>query len=355
MNAMFHNPELLVRQAKWAFSTRRVCRSDAMSLVTNLDEARPGDLVLGRIESIGSHKRLQLAEGRPSQLYPGDLVVLACGTRYASDQFEGVADLNHAGADMLAGGGCIGTARQRHDAMKPPTRVRPLGLITGDLGRVLNLADYALPVFGTTHRGLTVIGVVGAAMNAGKTTATAALVHGVAAAGHRTAALKATGTGAFGDVQAYADAGAHCVADFTDCGLVSTYQVGTDELVGVLDHLLRHAAELGCDVAVVEFADGVLQQETAALLSDPRVRDMVDGWAYACGDPLAAIGGLAVLDRFGITPLVLTGLVSASPLAAKEAELETGLIPTPRDTLADPAFANAVLLELRSASPSVQA
>ena len=38
------------------------------------------------------------------------------------------------------------------------------------------------------------------------------------------AALKATGTGAFGDFNAYTDAGAGYVADFTDVGMVSTYR-----------------------------------------------------------------------------------------------------------------------------------
>jgi hypothetical protein len=48
---------------------------------------RAGDLVFGEIIKIGQHKSIQLAQGRASQAYPGDLVVLACGDRYAPDQF----------------------------------------------------------------------------------------------------------------------------------------------------------------------------------------------------------------------------------------------------------------------------
>ncbi|WVJ71404.1 hypothetical protein FLP41_03630 (plasmid) [Paracoccus marcusii] len=61
-------------------------------------------------------------------------------------------------------------------------------------------------------------------MNSGKTLATAQLALGLRRAGYRVAALKGTGTGAFGDLNEYADTGAHLVADFTDAGMVTTYQ-----------------------------------------------------------------------------------------------------------------------------------
>jgi hypothetical protein len=96
-------------------------------------------------------------------------------------------------------------------------------------------------------------------MNAGKTTAAAALIRGLSAAGIATAGLKATGTGAFGDLHAYADAGAAFVADFTDDGLASTCR---QPLVPDRRGARRpagHAAAAGCEAAVVEIADGLLQ------------------------------------------------------------------------------------------------
>ena len=336
-------------QAKWAFATRRVRRSDAVCLLDSLAEARSGDLVLGRVDRIGSHKRVQLAEGRASTLYTGDIVVLACGDRYAPDQFEGLAELDPDGADMLAGGGVLGRMRQRHDRMSAPTRVAPLGLLGDRAGRVINLADYALGQ--TTHPvaqrdDIVVIAVVGASMNSGKTTAVASLAHGLCRAGHRVAAIKATGTGAFGDFNAFVDTGAHYVADFTDAGMVSTYRQPLGRIEAGLQTLLSHAAGAGCEVAVVELADGVFQKETADLLKTPGVRDGFAGVVFAAPDALAAAGGCAALRTMGIEPALVTGMVSCSPLGASEAETATRVSVVTRGTLCDPAQANALLARM---------
>ena len=343
-------------QAKWAFSTRRVEREDAVSLLNTLGDAASGDLVLGRVERIGSHKRIQLAEGRASNLYVGDLVVLACGDRYAPDQFEGLAELDPAGSDMLAGGGVLGRMRHRHARMSAPTRIVPLGLLADASGRVMNLASYAL-AGGSRPFGLTAIGVVGASMNSGKTTAVAALAHGLSRAGHQVAAIKATGTGAFGDFNAFVDTGARYVADFTDAGMVSTYRQPLERIEAGLDTLLSHAAGRGCEVAVVELADGVFQKETADLLRNPRVRDGFAAVVFAAPDALAAAGGCAALRGMGIEPAVLTGMVSCSPLGAAEAETATGVRVISRDALCDPAQSSALMAQMLSVAGrrSVQA
>ncbi|MEL6265719.1 MAG: DUF1611 domain-containing protein [Pseudomonadota bacterium] len=336
---------LLAERAKWAFTTRRVERAAAVGLDRNVSRARAGDLVLARVERIGSHRRLQLASGRPSELYPGDLVVLACGARYAPDQFEGIATLDPAGADLLAGGGVLGTMRAANARMARPTRLTPVGLLRGRGGRVLRLADFALAPR-PRPAGMTVIAGVGAAMNAGKTTAVACLANGLGRAGHGVAALKVTGTGAFGDYNAYLDAGAAHVADFVDAGMASTYREPRARIVAAMDTLLAHAAAAGCDIAVVELADGIFQRETAELLADPAVRARFDGVIYAARDGASAAGGVAVLRGHGIEPAVLTGLVAASPLGAAEATAATGIAVTGREALMDPAFAGALAARL---------
>ncbi|MEL7470179.1 MAG: DUF1611 domain-containing protein [Pseudomonadota bacterium] len=341
------NPTILAR-AKWAFTTRRVALAQdaSLGLSRNLRAARPGDLVLGRVQCIGSQKRLQLASGRPSQLYPGDLVVVACGARYAPDQFEGLAKLLPSGADLLASGGVLGRMRWRNAKMASPTSVTPIGLLIGDDGTVVNVADYAIPERpGPT---IPVIGAVGASMNSGKTAAAASFAHGLVRAGYRVAAIKATGTGAFGDYNAYVDSGAHHVADFLDAGMVSTYLEPISRIAKATDALLAGAALAGCDVAVLELADGVLQKETAALLKDATYRARFAGFLLAVPDSLSATGGASVLSRIGIRPLALTGLMTQSPMATAEAEVATGLDIASRETLRDPAFATALLNRARS-------
>lgn len=335
----------LASRAKWAFSTRRVRQTDAAGVVSNLDRAVPGDLLLGRVIQLGFQKRVQLAAGRPSDLYTGDLVVLACGARYAPDQFEGLAELMPDAVDMLAAGGVAGRMLARNAKVAAPTRIAPIGLLTRSDGRVMNLGDYALPQ-AMRPAGLTAIGVVGASMNSGKTTATASLAHGLQRAGYRVAAIKATGTGAFGDYNTYVDAGAHYVADFTDAGMVSTYNEPLQRIETGLDTLLAGAAAAGCEVALVEIADGVLQQETAALLQRPSIRALFAGVMFAAPDALAAVGGCATLRALGIEAFALTGTLSLSPLGAREAEAATGLPVLLREELCDPARASTLLAGL---------
>jgi hypothetical protein len=223
----------------------------------------------------------------------------------------------------------------------------PLGLLGNASEKVINLADYALeeaawPV------GLTVIGIVGASMNSGKTTAAAGLAHGLGQAGHQVAAIKATGTSAFGDFNAFVDTGAQYVADFTDAGMVSTYRQPLARIAAGLDTLLAQAARHGCEVAVVELADGVIQKETAELLKEPRIRDGFVGVIFAAPDALAAAGGCAALRGMGIELAAVTGKVSCSPLSAAEAEAATGVRVIASEALCDPAQANALLAKMLS-------
>lgn len=330
---------LNLNAVKWCFAARRIDPELAHGLNHDLMAALPGDLILGRVISIGNHRRIQLPSGRPATLYPGDLVALPCGARYAPDQFEGVAEIDPRGCDMLAGGGCIGRMVACNERMKPPTRIQPLGRITAQDGRVLNTADFALPA-GVSSGAMPVICVVGTSMNSGKTTATVALSHGLTKAGWRVAALKGTGTGAFGDYNGYCDAGAQYVGDFTDAGMVTTYLEPLPRIITGIDTLLNKAEAEDCDIAVMELADGIFQRETAALLADPAVRARFSGYVFACGDAVAAAGGVTALARKGIHPMALTGMLSCSPMAADEAAAATGVKVLTKGALLDPAQAN---------------
>jgi Domain of unknown function (DUF1611_C) P-loop domain len=325
--------------AKWAFSTRRVGRSDIRGYLPDVASAEAGDLILGRVVSIGQHPRIQLVSGRPSKLYPGDLVVLPCGARYAPDQFEGVAEIDPNGCDMLAGGGCLGRMVSRNDTIKTPTRVQPIGRLTGVSGQVINLSAFSFPK-ATARPSIPVIAVIGTSMNSGKTTATAALAHGLKTAGWQVAALKGTGTGSFGDFNEYVDAGAHFVADFTDAGMVSTYLQPVSRVKAGIVDLLAAAEASGAEVAVLEIADGIFQLETDALLRDNEFRSFVSSYVFACGDAVAAAGGVAALAKLGIEPLALTGLLSCSPMASAEAKTATGISVMTQAQLHDPIEAN---------------
>lgn len=328
-------------EAKWAFTSRRVRAADVHGIRADLSGAVSGDLVLGEVTQLGQHRRIQLANGRHSEAYVGDLVVLACGGRYAPDQFEGVAELDSQGADLIAGGGLLGKMRHAHDNMAAPTRVRPLGLLSDAAGAVINIARYALP-HGPVPENLAVILVVGASMNAGKTTAAASLARGLSRAGWRVAGIKATGTGAFGDFNTFRDAGLSVVADFTDAGMASTYMQPAERIERGFEALVAHAGAEGAGVAVVELADGVLQEETARLLRSSRLRPMLAGVMFATPDAVGAVGGVTVLRELDLEPFAVSGTITCSPLAAAEAEAATRVPVVSRDALCDPRRAVAL-------------
>lgn len=324
--------------AKWAFTTRRVVQSDVTTVSPNLLDAVSGDLVLGQIIHIGQHKNIQLVTGRSSKLYVGDNIVLACGDRYAPDQFEGLGDLDPEGADLLAAGGVLGRMRRAHARMGTPTKVKPLGLLIDQDGEIINLGRYALPSK-IRPKHINIIGVVGTSMNAGKTTTAASLAHGLSRAGYRVAAVKVTGTGAFGDFNAFRDAGIPIVVDFTDAGMASTYRQPLDRIEQGFEALVAYAAEQDAEIVVAEFADGIFQEETAELLRSASIRDALSGIVLAAADAVGLVGGVAHLRQIGLAPLAASGVVTASPLAAAEAGSGAGTTVISCSKLCDPAYA----------------
>jgi len=309
--------------AKWAFTTRRVNRDDVRGFSTAYASAKAGDLLLCEITEIGQHKNIQLADRRMSTSYPGDLVVLCLGDRYAPDQFLASAVIDDDKIDLVAGGGIAGRVDASHARMSSPTRLKPMGLLTGARGQVLNIADYALPAL-PANNDVTVIGVFGASMNSGKTTAATSLAHGLLRSGYAAAGVKATGTGAFGDFNSFEDGGAPAL-DFTDAGMATTFRMPLERIEAGFDALVATAAARGAEVVVVEIADGVFQQETREIIKSSRIRDRLDGILFAAPDALSALGGVTVLDQVGLSPFAISGMVSCSPLATAEAAEVTGL------------------------------
>ena len=320
-------------EAKWTFTTRRVNRDDVSSVSDEFDRAVPGDLILCEITQVGQHAKLQLASGRASVSYPGDLVVLCLGDRYAPDQFLGTAVCGDV-MDLLAGGGVAGRVDAAHRFMSKPTLLRPIGLLADQYGDVINVAHYALPQLPANDT-VSVIGVFGASMNSGKTTAATSLAHGLKKAGYGVFGVKATGTGAFGDFNAFEDAGVP-VLDFTDAGMATTFRVPLPRIEAGFDTLVATAAQQGAEVVVVEIADGVFQPETREILSNSRIRQRLDGILFAAPDALGAMGGVHALERHGLSPFAISGMVSCSPLATLEAQEETGLPVLTREALWNP-------------------
>ncbi len=312
--------------AKAAFTTRRVSTTQWRTLLGGKRRPMAGDLVLARVTRKRQHTRIELTNGRKALLYVGDEVVLAYGNRYASDQFEALVPGDLGPCNMVASGGIAATMVERSRDVRPATEIEPIGLLGDESGEVLNVGDFALPkaAVSASAKPFT-LAVVGSAMNAGKTTTAAQLIHGLSRRGVRVGAAKVTGTGSGGDVWKMVDAGACEVLDFTDAGHASTYRVSSRRIERIARQLHAHLTAAGAEVIVLEVADGLFQQETSALLEAGAMATLVDGYLLAVTDSLSAAAGVEWLLSRNLPLLALCGTITRSPLAAREAVATTGL------------------------------
>lgn len=317
--------------AKMAFSTRRVSEERMQTLLGGSRRPRSGDLVLARVAAVGSHKRIELPTGRRAALFEGDEIILAYGARYAPDQYEAYVPDDLGACHMVAAGGVAARATSWHDRLSGPTEIQPLGLVGDGAGQPVNLMDFALPAFNGPMP-VCVFAVFGTTMNSGKTTTAAALVKGFSEAGCRVGAAKVTGTGAGGDLWLMRDFGAAEVLDFTDAGYPTTFGTDHQALLQASQNLICALGTRGCGVAVIEIADGLFQDETAALAASAEFQSLLSGTFFAAGDAMGAVAGSRHLADLGHDVLGISGSLTRSPLAMREA---AAMAPAPVHTLAE--------------------
>lgn len=327
-----------LERAKSAYTVRRIPLSTYRGLASDPALApRPGDVVLARIDKLGKHTHLELTHGRRARLFPGDEVVLCYGNRYASDQFEALVPDALGECHLVAAGGIAAQALSWHDSISRPTRITVLGYLTRAGGRRLNLRRYASTL--RTRRVSTppyTLLVVGCAMNSGKTTTAMSLIRGAARAGLKVGAAKLTGTGAGGDVWAMLDAGARPVMDFTDAGFASTYRLPLADIKRAVTLLTHELYAARVDLVVLEIADGLYQNETAALLTAPWFHNLIDGVVLAAGDALGASAGVEWLTTRQWPILCVSGTLTRSPLMTRETEQAARLPVYSKDALSEP-------------------
>jgi hypothetical protein len=127
--------------------------------------------------------------------------------------------------------------------------------------------------------------------------------------------------------------------DFTDVGLATTYRIDIAKVERKACELIDHLHVEGCGAVVVEIADGLLQRETSRLLESGLLRERLDGVIFAAADAMGAIGGLHHLRRLGLPVLGISGRLTCSPLATREAEACCDVPVFTLDQLSDPGFA----------------
>lgn len=336
--------------AKRSYVTRRMDLATVDRLVVGC-APKAGDLALCKVLEIGQYAHLELVTGRRARLFPGDQIVVAFGERYATDQFHTRLPRDLSPCSLAAAGGIASEVTARHAKMKRATRIEPLGLLADTSGAVLNLASGAIsPRAGNApSKRPTVILVLGSSMNAGKTTTAANIIRSLARSNLKIGAMKLTGTGSGGDCWLFRDAGAFSALDFTDAGMASTYNAPIQSIENAGRLLLAALSADAPDFIVCEIADGLMQQETSALIASNFLKEIADCVVFAASDPLSAAAGVHVLSSHGYLTAAVSGLVSASPLACEEASRATGLrILTQQDFEADDDAAATFLQSARA-------
>jgi hypothetical protein len=284
----------------------------------------PGDVAYGTISRIGQHSSLENVSGRIHKIHNGSKAIFVFGNRYAPDYYEAVIPKRWPDdeVDLIARSGVIGTVKTKNSLIKDPTRVKLLGYVCQEDGTVLNTRVFPLIAPQSTTKKTPrakMILVCGTSMNSGKSMAAVACCWALTTMGHTVRASKVTGTASLKDILHMNDAGANPYADFTYLGYPSTYLLEQAELLGIFNLLDLKYANNPKNFWVVELADGIIQRETAMLLTSPEVTARIHKFIFCASDPFGAIGGLRILaERFHLKPDALSGVCSSSPLHLRE-------------------------------------
>ncbi len=286
-----------------------------------------GDVAIFQVLEIGKHNAVQSVNGNNSYIYPGDYVMLAFGTRYATGQFEGyVPDGYLEEYQLLGKGGAIGQLASMNYKLKSKgsTNFSIVGYAVDENNEVINTRylNYQ-PQRLTSKRKGKVILSLGSSMDSGKTTTAAYLSRGLSLGGDKVAYIKLTGTVYARDRSYVRDTGATMAIDFSTLGFPSTYLCSTNELIVLFKRLLVMVEEIDPDYIIVEIADGLLQRETSRLIQSKGFMKYVSGVFFSAGDSMSAMCGIDMLEKMDINIIALSGLFTGSPLLEREVKENT--------------------------------
>lgn len=282
-----------------------------------------GDVIYGRIVQVGQHSSLENRSGRIHTIHNGTTAICVFSNRYAPDYYEAFVPEEYLPeVDLIARSGVVGTVRTKNSLIKDPTRVQILGYVCTGEGEVLNTLKHPLVVPRRQEKQFPrsrMILVCGTTMNSGKSVAAAACCWGLSSLGHSVRGSKITGTASLKDILNMNDAGAHSFSDFTFLGYPATYMLSREQVLGIFNDLDLKFANNPNNYWVIELADGINQRETAMLLESEEVQRRIHRLIFCANDAFSALGGLDYLkQRFGLTPHLLSGICTSSPLHVRE-------------------------------------
>ncbi len=295
--------------------------------------ARPGTVVVVRVlDEKDRYNHLENLHGRMTTVHRGDLIAGVLGSRralrgYSGDIPERVqpGDILH----LLNLGGVIGRCHSWSPEVGPPARVEVLGTVLAfpDPDRrhaePATISPGPVPLADTLPALPPVILVAGTCMHAGKTAAACTLVRAATDAGLRVAVAKVTGVSLRRDSLEMQDHGAVRAVTFTDAGLPSTCD---GDVVAAARGCLVAAAAAEPDLVIVELGDGLLgDYGVRDVLSDPAITRATRAVVLAASDPVAAWGGVQLLERYGHRCTTITGPATDNAAGVAQISAATGM------------------------------
>jgi hypothetical protein len=302
--------------------------SRAVAVVSSSGSPRAGDVVVVRtLTDSATYNMLELPTGRLAKINPGDVLIGVLGRRRALKGFVGdVPETVNAGDQLhlLNMGGVIGSCSGHHSSLSDAIKLEVIGLASDAQGRILNIADAALPPQTTLGETAPLVIIAGTCMNSGKTYAATELIKQATRSGLRVAAAKLSGIACLRDTLNMADHGAIAIASFLDCGLPST--VGATNLASVAKTIIARLNESSPDLIVIELGDGLLGGYSVdSVFEDAELREATAGLVFCASDYVGAWGGIELLRRRGIEIDVIAGSVTDSQMGQDFIELEFGV------------------------------
>ncbi len=287
--------------------------------------AVPGTVVVCRVlQDKAVYNQLEDLHGRMVTVHAGDVIAGVLGGRRALRGYSGEVPSSVRPGDvlhLLNLGGVIGRCTSVNPEVGPPAEVEILGAVLEfrELGRRVGVPASISPGPIAPAEQLTALPpmvlVVGTCMHAGKTRAACALVREATRRGLTVGVAKVTGVALRRDTLEMLDHGAVKAVSFADAGLPSTCE---GDVLGQARGCMNAVADAGVDLMVVELGDGLMgEYGVKEILSDPQVRRATGAVVLAATDPVAAWGGVKLLEQLGYTPAALTGPATANAAGAR--------------------------------------
>src|SRR5215210_2608863 len=149
VDAAFATTVLVIEADKIGSAASLLNLPKTMAVIEASGNPRAGDVVVVRaLTDSATYNQLELPTGRMAKINPGDVLVGVLGRRRALKGFVGDVPASvHQGdrLHLLNMGGVIGSCTGHHSSLSDAIQVEVMGLASDDEGRVLNIADAALP------------------------------------------------------------------------------------------------------------------------------------------------------------------------------------------------------------------